>query len=90
MREPRRFGAMQRGQAVVYLRREDVRGWPWAREWTVAAYDAPPDVETRPGRALLARARWNAHDDAKPRKGQRVVTLNQFRWTAVWCSDLKG
>lgn len=89
------------GAVVLYLRRENVKGWPWPHTWTVAAYDVPPDAGKPGARPLLvnpeppapsiqARHRWHAQDADKPTKGCRVVLVGTFNWRAVWLPDLKG
>ena len=70
---------------TLFLRREPTEDWVWHKygdgsvRWDVVGYrDAQAE-------RVAFRCPW--HSASRPRKGQKTVMFNCYRWNAVWLQD---
>lgn len=82
-------GLLPGGMLPVYLRRE-----PTTDALTRASYEGrkPFDVvaygDMTPDGPTSVKGRWHWDRKSKPRPGCKTITLNCWRWRAIWLPDV--
>ena len=76
------------GFLTLYLRREPSGDANAPRYRGRRAFDVVAYASEAAADAKQERARWQWHASGKPRPACKLVTLNCWRWRAVWLPDV--